>query len=215
MLKKNFTQGGFAVVYILVALVVLGAVAGGAYYFGKSSIKQASSVVPNQMVTNTTPTITSVPKNSDETVNWKTYTDTLYGFSLKYPKDWILEAPSENDVVDKNDESPISSIDPSKKVHTVTLRTVTGDQYFSIIDINPEFGPSMLNPVESKLQPEPFVIGGRKTKVYYFVNNIGNKVYSYSDFGLPKLPKFGISVNYPQKDAEIVSKILSTFKFTQ
>lgn len=33
----------------------------------------------------------SVSTTADPTANWKTYTNTKYGFSFKYPKDWVIE----------------------------------------------------------------------------------------------------------------------------
>ncbi len=85
-------KSGFVVVYILIALVVLGIVAGGVYYFGKSSIRSTHQTPYFPMVSpdNGTPAkdkppVTSTPISSDGIISWKTYTNTKYNYSFKYP----------------------------------------------------------------------------------------------------------------------------------
>lgn len=73
------SQKGFGVIYILVGVLILSFVAGGAYFLGKSSEPKPSTPVVSQ-----TPQPTPSP-TPDETVNWKTYTDVKNGFELKYP----------------------------------------------------------------------------------------------------------------------------------
>ncbi|MBI2330215.1 hypothetical protein HYU94_02410 [Candidatus Daviesbacteria bacterium] len=63
-------QKGFTLILVIIGILVLAAVAGGAYYFGKSQISQ--------------PTITPA-SSPDETANWKTYTNTEYGYLVRYP----------------------------------------------------------------------------------------------------------------------------------
>lgn len=67
-------QQGFAGIFVLLVLAL--AIAGGAYYLGtqKGSWKA-------QEATNTTST-------TNQTADWKTYTNKRYGYSLKYPSDW-------------------------------------------------------------------------------------------------------------------------------
>ena len=71
-------QKGLGAIYILVGVLILGLVAGGAYYFGKSSTPKSS---PTPIVSQT-PSPSSTP---DETANWKTYTNNNLGYSLKLP----------------------------------------------------------------------------------------------------------------------------------
>lgn len=83
-------QKGFTTILILVGILVIGVVAGGAYYLGKQVSPKPS---PASIVTSQS-TPSSVP--SDEIANWKTYTDNKYGFSIKYPDTWkYLETPTE------------------------------------------------------------------------------------------------------------------------
>lgn len=80
-------QKGFAPIYILIGILILGIIGGGAYYFGKSQVARSQ---PTQ------PTITPSPI-PDETVNWKTYTNLQYGYSVKYPSSLNQSEISGND----------------------------------------------------------------------------------------------------------------------
>lgn len=82
-------QKGFAPILILVEILVIMAVAGGVYYFAKfQSVKPQNSLVSQT----SQPTINPQPtQTSNETVSWKTYTNTKYGFTFRYPPFWDLE----------------------------------------------------------------------------------------------------------------------------
>lgn len=69
-------QKGFTPVLVLIGVLVIIAVAGGAYYVGKSQISAVSS-----------PSLQPVPLQNPTggTTDWKTYQDTKTGFSFKYP----------------------------------------------------------------------------------------------------------------------------------
>lgn len=66
-------QKGFAPIIILVGILVIVAI-GGAFYLSKSQTPQP-----------TTTTGSSAPIGTEETANWKTYTDQSGDFMLKYP----------------------------------------------------------------------------------------------------------------------------------
>lgn len=82
-------QKGFAPILILVGILVLTAVAGGAYYFGKSQVPKSQT--QNQVIiSKTIPSVapTSTPTISDETANWKT--DAKFGYEIKYPQNSVI-----------------------------------------------------------------------------------------------------------------------------
>lgn len=78
-MKNN---GGFAPIVLLIIIGVL-AVGGGAYLIGKQSGR--APVAPNSDGLSTTPTSTSAS-------GWKVYVDDAYGFSFEYPEKLTLSA---------------------------------------------------------------------------------------------------------------------------
>lgn len=76
---------GFAGIYILLIVLIIGAVTGGAYFLKKAPtlpVIQASI----QATVTPIPTITPTPTP----IVWKTYTNSIYGFSLNYPKKGMI-----------------------------------------------------------------------------------------------------------------------------
>lgn len=74
-------QKGFALLWILVGVIVVAGIAGGAYYLGR----QAS---PKQQTQNPVITSEATPAPIDETTNWKTYQDQKNLFEFRYPDTW-------------------------------------------------------------------------------------------------------------------------------
>ncbi|HUS59959.1 MAG TPA: PsbP-related protein [Nevskiaceae bacterium] len=66
---------------ILGVFIFAGAVF-GAYKFGQKQIQPGPQPTP-------TPVVEATP-TPDPTANWKTYTNTKYGYSIKYPEDWSV-----------------------------------------------------------------------------------------------------------------------------
>lgn len=69
---------GFAPIIILLGITIIAVLVGGVLVYTNYS--------NNQSKLNPQPTPTST---SDETANWKTYTNKKYGFSFKYPSNWV------------------------------------------------------------------------------------------------------------------------------
>jgi len=107
-------QKGQSLILILVGVLIVVGIAGGAYYLGK----QRSSSAPSNNQTACTQDAKICPDGSavgrvgpncefaecpkpsatpDETANWKTYINTKYSFSFKYPPDWILNEEGSED----------------------------------------------------------------------------------------------------------------------
>ncbi len=103
---ESVKQSGFAP--ILIVLILATAALGGYFYFQKS---QASPTTPTSPIHACSPDskvcsdgshVGRIPPNCDfapcpspkestnsaDISNWKTYTDTSYGFSIKYPSTW-------------------------------------------------------------------------------------------------------------------------------
>lgn len=75
--KQNGLSAIWVILFVVLALI-LGAI-GGYYYSKNKEGKTTTSTV--------TPTSTSTT-TSDETASWKTYTNSKYGYSIKYPTNW-------------------------------------------------------------------------------------------------------------------------------
>lgn len=73
-------QKGFAVVYLVVGILILGVISGAFYLQSKEALLHPQpSAVPAQSLQ---PVPSIVP---DETTNWKTYTNKTIGYEFKYP----------------------------------------------------------------------------------------------------------------------------------
>lgn len=88
-------QKGFGTVYILLGILVLGLVAGGAYYLGKSNttpqLPTPAPFYPPPSSTPPTPPDKNLPvlnKTPDKITDWKIYRDNSFKFSINYPNDW-------------------------------------------------------------------------------------------------------------------------------
>lgn len=65
---------------------------GGAYYLG--TMKKVPTPTPPS-----SPTASSTPNTSDETKNWKTYTNNRYKFSFKYPASLTVRTDSNDNFI--------------------------------------------------------------------------------------------------------------------
>jgi hypothetical protein len=110
------SEKGLAPVLIILLVALVLAAIGGAYYFG---IQQKQPVSTPQVVQKTQPTASS----SAEIADWKTYTDSKFGYTLSYPGDYKLT--SGNDLVtftspkvDSNGKPILLSVSVSKNNFT-------------------------------------------------------------------------------------------------
>lgn len=93
-------QKGYTQLLIIICIVGLAIIA-GIYYFNKNN---TSVVQPTSQLT-----------AADETLNWKTYTNTKYGYSVKYPDDFEVDELTGLTVIYKGEKfvpSPNSPLDP-------------------------------------------------------------------------------------------------------
>ena len=88
---KNSTKGLAPIAIIIGAVIVLIA-AGGGYWWWQNKAKVAVPVTSQQA----TP---SQSVTADETAGWKTYTDSQYGFSFKYPASFALSVGTDPNVI--------------------------------------------------------------------------------------------------------------------
>lgn len=204
-MRKHFVntqckQKGQFSILILVGILVVATIATGAYFLGKSGKSESTKVVTQPQLT---PAPAEVPiEEIEEISNWKTYTNSKYGYSVKYPETWKITEDSLSET-----SSLIVKGQPFK-----IIRIRKGEGINTEITINPE-GLIVFNP-----NPEAQKVTGKVGKMnvtrYYFTNNIGVLVEWYRDFGNTKLTVFTIETYINKDDLKTVNQILSTFRFT-
>lgn len=181
-------QKGFTPVLVLVGILVLIAVAGGAYYLGKSQTPKSQ----NQVVVSQTPQPASTPQSSsapDEIANWKIYINDKYTF--KYPSDWILLT---------GDEARLTFFENKK-------------EYRFIVEIGGRGGPEAdkIENQEVELDGKKFtrrtwVTAGKPFFISLFSEESGFDLFNHIEISLPS--------ENTDKYLKEFDQILSTFKFT-
>lgn len=100
--KFSASQKGFAPILVLVGILVIGVLVGGTYYSGLIKLPSFNQT-PSVIITPSPKNIaTPVPSSINSTADWKTYTNTKYGYSVKYPSSIEMVI---NDKVGENDIS--------------------------------------------------------------------------------------------------------------
>ena len=91
-------------------VVLLIAVAIGGYLLYTNYSNNRSKVTTSVVQQTTQPS----PSPSDETANWKTYTNTKYGFSFKYPSNLVV---AEQDTIQLTNEASMPQVIPNKYIN--------------------------------------------------------------------------------------------------
>ena len=230
----------------IIAILLLIIVGGGAFVFARYiySPKPSSDISTQQPVSSSAPSssnsfsdlntekVSTPPPTVDETAGWKTYTNTLFNYEIKYPIDWELS----NTGPDSGGGTPASSsfmvglvkqgyknrypmynlsIEPAQNllVNNVEKNTEKAFQNW----VGAFRGYTLGGMVESKktLGGVPMVVIEGTTK-YEGVGNVPNtlyeKIYAF------KTPdnKSAIAILTwvaSSNDSTIFDQILSTFKF--
>ncbi len=228
-------QRGFAPIIILVGILVIAVVAGGAYYFGtrNSVITQPQSQNPlvtstpqTTVIPQTIPSPTTSSSNLD-TANWKTYTNSKYGILINYPAAYSYKAEGSNISQQQLDKGQQISGTISPSFDTIDF--TGGSQDFSlgifhtntpsqIADTSSGFDGSCGSQfVDKTLVNQAGQIGNIKyhkleqssnSKIslqYCFLSNTQNLIV---------LSAFNLDNNKINSVDQLLQKILSTFKFT-
>lgn len=83
---RNWWKTGFFLMLFMI-VVIIGLLRSG--FFESYQTKLIPTPVPTKV-------IQATPTTSSETANWKTYTNTKYGYSFKYPDSWFLNSEEPN-----------------------------------------------------------------------------------------------------------------------
>lgn len=209
---KNTNQKGYSppIPIILGILIVLGIGAGLYYFLSKQIITQQNSSSSTKVSQSSEPT----PK--DETVDpdsigadWKTYTNKLYGYSIKYPLQVVVGENGYLNFKIKDGDysiSILSSTAPGTSLHQLNATTV--EQVFvsecpqAMIQMCSESSPG---PISNSIQFD--ALNRHFAGVETIVQN-GDVIYNASlGINTPNIP---ISTEAKQ----IYNQILATLKFT-
>lgn len=167
-------QKGQAVLWIVVGILIIIAVAGGAYYLGSLKNQQAVSF-GNKSQNSVVTSQTSQP-TPDKIANWKTYTVEANNFSIKYPANWEFKDPSNSSsderigtiVVFQNQTNKTYGQDGQGYTDFVYYSTVAPDATRNMGLVDPKSyikESDFLDPNNNywaKTNPEQTIVGGKK-----------------------------------------------------
>lgn len=189
-------QRGFSPILILVGILIIVAVTGGAFYFGRQTTKP-------QFISN--PEVSPSPA---ETANWKTYTSS-FGYSFKYPSELNLTSGSSvtsyaYDAQLAGDNYNLAFCKPN---------------YCEISKIDQILSPNFIK--ETVKKTDGLTVSGKpafRIEGEYKFSNAPNiyhivEVINFKDNQFINIEANGLKGISPAQLTETLDKILSTFKF--
>jgi len=206
---KNL-QKGF-IVPILLASIALLVIGGGVYVYKQKKVEvavgttdqvqntntQSEPVVNNQ---NTSTKNQTIKPSINSTYDWKTHTDSLGNYSIKYPPNWYLstwqsDSGSGSSIYISNFDSSVRNIldNPEDMYVSISSFTPTKGVNYSYLDIP---GNMLVDGVKA-FNERTYEHGG---DVGYVTLGFNNKIYH---------------IKYPGKQRSAFDKIISSFKFTK
>lgn len=193
--KINLSKWLIAGVIVLVLLIVAGA---GIYFLGKNNAKKVVTQTPTQTTTLTT----------NPTANWKTYSNSNYGFSFQYPSylttvndKFPKEIPSVGTV---SDELRISSADYKNDLQ-VYINSHFGGMCGGTLIYSAKRSGSNLSFTKTKGDNSNLPAGASCSSFYEAKIDLGDGNYLDTNFS------YDSKNTNAQADFE---KMLSTFQFT-
>lgn len=212
-------QKGQAPVLILIGILIIMTAAGGAFYLGRQTTPKPS---PNPVVTSTTlpspKDASPVPNGTEETTNWKTYTNKETSFEFKYPPILVKE-DIESGVLFSDKDIECSRECPTRLGVGVSDNRTDFDKIYSM----PE-GASISNytPFETLVKVRNIIVGGLPATQYKTVSDPAlttrtfalMTVIKYKNVFIEFNSRFGIvNKEYDDRFSPLYDQILSTFKF--
>ncbi len=189
-----------------IVIIVMIAILFGGYLIYQNQFK---SVTPSSPQT--------TQPGSDEAANWKTYTNTKYGYSIKYPTDWIVNDPCIADKQFLDCSAPEVSIKSLEKF-TLNEQDINYSIRISKLDKDPRDTTGLIafyvppgGYKEEKINSIDVLkgLGMNNTLEFYFKKRENN--YIWITFG-----PYSEKAPFPKQGSfyKTFNKILSTFKFT-
>jgi|GEM_PF-1068555 len=193
--KSSNGFGAVGIVVVLVVVVVIALTGLWVWKHGKSANTKSSTT--NKQATTAQ---TKVPQTKTPTVDpyagWKSYNNSLYGITFKYPAEWKV-----NDSCDENTKPPVNNIDVTGVYCGIEVDFDTNQKYADAVSIEISSDsidkvssfydkyyqqPNVNNPTLAKTTNELkgktsvqyiFTDAGVVTKHYLF--SVGTKTYSF------------------------------------
>lgn len=150
----------------------------------------------------------------DPTANWKTYTNTEFGYQIRYPADWTLKQNTDS-------ASPYPALYPAEdSLDYLSLRTTTFSPEDYIADLRSSAEKVVSGEVIVGQQTKTDIAGITAYKIFTSSEAEGGDKYviGFNNRTIIIGQHFNYIVSLPldgkTKLLEIFNKILSTFKFT-
>jgi len=131
---------------IIIALLCIVSL-GSAIYFLMAHNKETefrNSFPPQNIITSPSPTPApqELPKDIEETSNWNVYSNSQYGYSIKYPLDWngVITPQGDPKILEYVVFNPLSATKAGELSITLTYTTRS---YKEVLDSDPQPGESI------------------------------------------------------------------------
>lgn len=194
-------QKGQTQILILAGIIILLAITGGIFYLGRITTPKPQ---PQNMVISS-PQLSPTP---DETANWKTYTNSTYGYSFKYPQNFLSsELKDVLPVIHNtyfNDNKNVE--DGVYKIRTILVNDTLKNTLANLNDYRE--AKSRFDEIETLTVDGKQATSGIVTD--YFHTEQGWKEYVAL---VPLSSNYTLEITGDPQYKNLIDKILSTFKF--
>ncbi len=196
--EKPKQNGSGFLVGLLSTLLLLASIIAGFFAYQTQKLVSELRVMSEELkqAAKTPEPTTSPLATPDPTADWKTYTNTKYGYSFKYSGEFELKNISGESITVPQNTSGVYLV---KKSYPDYANRVLEVQYLDIFV--PPVGWTSAN----------VVVGGQNAKRYMFVG--GDATIKFDIYQVP-LTSGGIEIMVNKQMLEDIDQILSTFKFT-
>lgn len=205
--------------WVLIALVIilfLSLPIGGYLYLGKMGFHPKPSTITIQ---NKKPSPASNAANA--TANWKTFEDKQFGFTFKYPEDFIIDKKLQDTKTEtmsllinfKTKDDKPDKVSPVELLYVYNPSNLSLEKLQEKLANNPMGeGPSLIDKNDTQLT-NANNITAQYSDIHYCVSNCKSYTWSYKNqvFQMIFHPNYG---NKNQIYKDYFDKIFSTFKFT-
>lgn len=181
-------------VLITVGVMLFGGGIAAGLFLGKQLYSQSIPTPAPSPISYPTPT-------SDPTADWKTYTNSVYQYSISTPPDFVLQLCSDC-------QPPEVEFSLQNSSNSISL-TIEYAHQFSITG-NLSSKPSPTHNLKVTIQGKLY-----SPEEYYVVGEKSNYIFKIDDVSRNNQPsQISLSGGYTRpEEAQLISQILSTFKF--